>query len=770
MLAALRSMLPKTWDQDHETAWNWLWENIERLLKDVLYKPPVWEPALAQLMAEICEEDRAELNNNVYTRFFQVAPQGQDFFKQSNTRLQFIASRVALMVGELFADPWKMTEEISAVGLRHVGYGIPTDLVGPFVSVCIEVLEAFAPEKTSALEAYRWGLSLIAKILNRVINEGSTVVMKAINANSASLLRRAVACAPRGERAVWLLRIQVGTQRISPLSWAIESGSFGAARAMLEDLLTIRADRERYYYGIDHLFENHPDIIERLCVDAPSLLNTLLHGLVWRSRRTVNGLRRVNFFVKYLLVTADGCFAKALDAFAQANDVKIISHPVLVLVSDTLWAGVVRRQFIVSKLDFLFSLLVFMLCQAILPKLGNESNKGLAWSILVGRTMNYVFNFARLFGIHTKCFFRAYRTGDTTKVAGVPLPTTYLQDQDSQMSILLLLSLILMCISEPFYYCLPSISSTGPTEECDAAQPVIGRYIIFSMSAMVLHWLLLVDMSVFSTGLAAFVLVCRHVISEVGKFLVAMVFLLLTFASAISCLKHNSKELDSVLGAANCLFALTVGLYEGDYRDFLLDPTLLIPVLIFVTLSAILLINLLIAQLNCSYDYVYADMLGFARLSRAALIVDTMSSCPAGRFTKFVAGLRFQKLLEFDEGDVGLGGGIQTREFANLNPISVDTIRRFGGASSPQMQWPEEEGDEEDKMVRIQKLLVLINKEASASEKVEKRLQRKSKDRATVASTVDGAIHSRASAGQSSLGEEPIKSGISNPRSGSEGH
>ncbi|CAE8615182.1 unnamed protein product [Polarella glacialis] len=637
--------------------------------------------------------------------------------------------------------------------------------------------------------------------------------MKAINANSASLLRRAVACAPRGERAVWLLRIQVGTQRISPLSWAIESGSFGAARAMLEDLLTIRADRERYYYGIDHLFENHPDIIERLCVDAPSLLNTLLHGLVWRSRRTVNGLRRVNFFVKYLLVTAEGRFAKALDAFAQANDVKIISHPVLVLISDTLWAGVVRRQFIVSKLDFLFSLLVFMLCQAILPKLGNESNKGLAWSILVGRLQfivdfkghselallkaMFVFAFCEEFvydavrqvveRTQITSWQGAYRTGDTTKVAGVPLPTTYLQDQDSQMSILLLLSLILMCISEPFYYCLPSISSTGPTEECDAAQPVIGRYIIFSMSAMVLHWLLLVDMSVFSTGLAAFVLVCRHVISEVGKFLVAMVFLLLTFASAISCLKHNSKELDSVLGAANCLFALTVGLYEGDYRDFLLDPTLLIPVLIFVTLSAILLINLLIAQLNCSYDYVYADMLGFARLSRAALIVDTMSSCPAGRFTKFVAGLRFQKLLEFDEGDVGLGGGIQTREFANLNPISVDTIRRFGGASSPQMQWlrtyimryffrlaffsqPEEEGDEEDKMVRIQKLLVLINKEASASEKVEKRLQRKSKDRATVASTVDGAIHSRASAGQSSLGEEPIKSGISNPRSGSEGH
>ena len=38
---------------------------------------------------------------------------------------------------------------------------------------------------------------------------------------------------------------QVGTQKISPLFWAIESGSLEAARAMIKDLLTIRADRDR---------------------------------------------------------------------------------------------------------------------------------------------------------------------------------------------------------------------------------------------------------------------------------------------------------------------------------------------------------------------------------------------------------------------------------------------------------------------------------------------------------------------------------------------
>jgi len=119
--------------------------------------------------------------------------------------------------------------------------------------------------------------------------------MKAINSDSSVGLRKAIACAPRAERALWLLRIQVGTQKISPLSWAIESGSFAAAEAMIKDLLTIRADREKYYFGVESLFDNHPDIVERLCADAPPLLPGLLDGLVWRSKRTVNGARRVNF-------------------------------------------------------------------------------------------------------------------------------------------------------------------------------------------------------------------------------------------------------------------------------------------------------------------------------------------------------------------------------------------------------------------------------------------------------------------------------------------
>merc|ERR1719188_2946425 len=120
--------------------------------------------------------------------------------------------------------------------------------------------------------------------------------------NSAKMLKKAVGCAPRGKRALWMLNIQVGTQSISPLLWALETGSLEAAKAIIIDLLTIRADRDRYYYGMDFMFERHNDIIKRLCEDAPALLPTLLDGLIWRSRTTEAGQRRVNYYVKHLMV------------------------------------------------------------------------------------------------------------------------------------------------------------------------------------------------------------------------------------------------------------------------------------------------------------------------------------------------------------------------------------------------------------------------------------------------------------------------------------
>merc|ERR1719277_1042552 len=282
------------------------------MIKALMGKPAAQEKALSALFNSLDENALGIIRREVYQKFFALAPAGQDYFKQSTTRLHFIADKLVAMTLDMYKEPKRMVEDISALGLRHVGYGIPTDLFGPFVTACVQVIRMLTDDD-SAEDAFRWSLNLISRILTRVINEGSTIVMKAINVNSAKQLRKAVGCAPRGKRALWMLNVQVGTQSISPFMWAIETGSLEAAKAIIQDLLTIRADRDRYYYGMDIMFERHPDIIKRLCADAPALLPALFDGLIWRSRTTENGLRRVNYYIKHLLADSEGEFSKTTE-------------------------------------------------------------------------------------------------------------------------------------------------------------------------------------------------------------------------------------------------------------------------------------------------------------------------------------------------------------------------------------------------------------------------------------------------------------------------
>ena len=247
---------------------------------------------------------------------------------KSTTRLHSIADRATQLTLDMYVDPKRMVEDISALGLRHVGYGIPGDLFGAFVTGCVQVVRSLTDDDL-AEEAFRWSLSLISRISTRVINEGSTIVMKAINLNFGKQLRRAVGCAPRSKRALWMLNVQVGTQSISPLRWAIETGSLEAGSAIITDLLTIRADRECYYYGMETLFERHPDIIKRIC--------------------------------------------QAIEWITDTQDPKIVCHPVLSMVSDVIWGKVATRTFLYGKTGFVFTLIVFVLSQSILSQLGQGS-------------------------------------------------------------------------------------------------------------------------------------------------------------------------------------------------------------------------------------------------------------------------------------------------------------------------------------------------------------------------------------------------------------
>lgn len=69
-----------------------------------------------------------------------------------------------------------------------------------------------------------------------------------------------------------------------------------------------------------------------------------------------------------------------------------------------------------------------------------------------------------------------------------------------------------------------------------------------------------------------------------------------------------------------------------------------IAVIIFVILVFVVLLNLLVAQLNMAYKLAHADMQGYARLTRASIIVTTVEQVSRKRWRRFLQTLGWSNL------------------------------------------------------------------------------------------------------------------------------
>jgi hypothetical protein len=105
MLASLRSLLPKDWTTEHEVAWSWMWENVERMVYVNMGKPPIWEKAVVKLVDSIDEATGYQLRQDIYAKFFAICPAGESFFKQSNTYLHLVATKIITMTVDIYLEP-----------------------------------------------------------------------------------------------------------------------------------------------------------------------------------------------------------------------------------------------------------------------------------------------------------------------------------------------------------------------------------------------------------------------------------------------------------------------------------------------------------------------------------------------------------------------------------------------------------------------------------------------------------------------------------------
>jgi len=716
-MASLKSFVP-TWGEEHEIAWDWLWDNVGKMLKEMEGKTQKQEAVWAEFLASSPKEVLEELRTTLHQHLFEIAPASQEYFKQSKTRMYYIADRTLELSLTMYRNPTEAFEQVPIIGLRHVGMSIPLEFFSPFVTAAVDALAKVTKDE-AVLDAYRWSMLLVGRILTRTVEEGSTLVMKAINLDSAAAVRQAMSVAPRKERAFQLLNVSVGTHAVSPLLWAIENACMVAARAMIQDLLTIRADRNVYYYGCDELFGQHPDIIRLLINSAPTLLPTLLDGLIWRSKFTCGGMRRVNYFVKHLIQDSEGHFNQALKWVARSMDTQLVRHPTLELVADTIWTGVAARVFILDRSIYLFFLTLFIISQCLLQHL-DEGFPDTPTRVVIFscRVIIYLGAIVQLLVNQIWLFRRDLQEGNFVLVGRLRLPASW-QKSDAACQFALLWSLVLMCIFDPIFWCLGDVSNFKGaglfTQSCPRAEPLKGIYSIASMAGALLYWLILSDLSLLSTRISAFRLLCGQLLGELCLYMTALAFLILTFASSLSALDHDSLPFRGIFRAALSLWELSLGVISrGQLEGVREDPVLFLGLAVFATLALTFLLSLLVAQLSEACELRYDEMLGFAWLQRCDSVVALVQALPARKWAEFRDSLQLEERLEFNEGDVGLPGGLQVLEPGNLHPTTEDGIWRFGGSAAGSMPWPEEKDEGEgDPFENLERQILQAVKETS---------------------------------------------------------
>merc|ERR1719230_54095 len=267
----------------------------------------------------------------------------------------------------------------------------------------------------------------------------------------------------------------------------------------------------------------------------------------------------------------------------------------------------------------------------------------------------------------------------------------------------------MMLILELILWCINHDHGKQFFEECKEADDKQMAYSIFSMLAMLLYFALLIDLAVLSTKVSAYVLVCIRMLSEVSLFLLALAAVLLAFACGISVIKHDQDDFAGIHKGLLSLLEMTMRMYDGaHFERYESDPLVLVCVFVFLVAITVFLLNMLVAQLTCAYEAVYSDMIGYARLERIEIIVGIMPVVSQKRWSGFLESLKLDAKCEFNAGDIGVTGGIQILEPANSNPTTQDMIKRFGGSTSVEMQWPAEaegQGDEDDRFERLENLI-----------------------------------------------------------------
>eukprot|EP00919_Chromeraceae_sp_WS-2016_P004889 GHVR01011577.1.p1 GENE.GHVR01011577.1~~GHVR01011577.1.p1 ORF type:complete len:497 (+),score=60.24 GHVR01011577.1:365-1855(+) len=493
---------------------------------------------------------------------------------------------------------------------------------------------------------------------------------------------------------------------------------------LIEDLLTIRADRTGYYYGRPSLFKYHPDLIKVLKNESPELLKVVFDGCVWESTTVQNGKRRTNYYIAELWGDPSsrmGAFVwqSPLAELVKFGDPDIMSHPTIEFLINLKWKHYGRTTFMIEQTVNMLVLLFFTLGFAAFgePEKGSDIISSIITFRIIACALTALQFCYILFGAMFILLFRE----PTQVTKNIVLPYQLLNKWKIMRVIYAVCTLVAYAGDPTFAYeWLPHAVS-------------------FLAIASVLVWLLLLEVVVALPALAAFFHAVMRMLGDVLKFFAILLLVLCAFGSALTIVAHKSEDFISFGRSVYVLLCFVLQIREPNVIDDQTFPvTGIIAFILFTACAIILLLNLLIAQITTAYEYVHLKVKGYALIDKAKFCLEGEAGTSIKKRIDIFKQLGLDYPLDFDVNEVGPSGGVQVLE-PSYKRMLEGTIYgrnerplRFSGPIGDKLPWPKSERVKMPSEEKLMALLQDLNKDdekKSGRSYITKRLSNTSKSR-----------------------------------------
>eukprot|EP00913_Durusdinium_trenchii_P010603 g9947.t1 len=252
------------------------------------------------------------------------------------------------------------------------------------------------------------------------------------------------------------------------------------------------------------------------------------------------------------------------------------------------------------------------------------------------------------------------------------------------LSFALMINMAFMLTVEPMVHCFGS-SEALLEFQCEQYTDILSlAYEFFLVMGIILYVVLIFGIgSSISIQISEYRVLCLRAVKQVMLCFGVITLAIFTFGFAITAMTREAEH--EQLGELS------------NIADE--SPFLLIILASFMLLVYSFFFNLLVSQFCGVYASLAADSEGHARLSRGDVILDTLKAVQMKRWKQFILSLSLDLRTDFDEGDIGLAGGVKVFEPAGANPKTQETSWVERG--------PQDNDQSQDKMIQktIQKSL-----------------------------------------------------------------